>query len=201
MCSLSLNIKGQVPSITNSPRVTPPPERRTLPCRRAGLIPDRAARGDLAIHVPRPRRADRLVRSRPGAEVADRQPRPLARATGRPPAACQVRGPRRGDAAAVAVRLVAARRQTWSRPIRPLDAGGPVAQVGSIDACTGLSPPCPPVTFSRGPRGRRESPPRRSGGWALPAPTGRVHASASGAMCRRVKRARRPRTHGVGAAT
>ena len=30
MCSLSLNIQGQVPSITNSPRVTPPPERRTV---------------------------------------------------------------------------------------------------------------------------------------------------------------------------
>jgi len=30
MCALSLNIQGQVPSITNSPRVTPPPERRTV---------------------------------------------------------------------------------------------------------------------------------------------------------------------------
>jgi hypothetical protein len=77
---------------------------------------------------------------------------------------------------------------TWSRPIRPLDAGGPsrarcmhlhLRQRDRGTHTLSLSLPVSPSRFrSRG----RESP-RRCG--QSPAPLGSVHASASRAMCRR----------------
>lgn len=76
---------------------------------------------------------------------------------------------------------------TWSRPIRPLDAGGPLS-LSALGACT-----CDCEPFHVG--GNR----RCGGRWVAPVclnlncewppvPPGIVHASASRAMCRHVKR-------------
>ena len=93
--------------------------------------------------MPRPP-ADRRLASRFGAEVADQWPLALAVGRATTTSTSTSSSPRpeagTGDAAAVSPYGWAA---TWSRPIRPLDAGGPPARLprvrlslSALGACT-----------------------------------------------------------------